>query len=159
MLNFPCIKFSWKKVSCFVSSYFGFLYKISHLIHLKSFETQSVFDAKTIKTDNWSLATSLIVLFISGLMFFIHMILVIAYHRDVACKVWTWGVVLKILLECMIVCCDLMIAEDLCNKRPEVEDIGEVNEDCFCTNNKWLWIHNFMWSIVICIMNFSFPPK
>ena len=29
----------------------------------------------------------------------------------------------------MIVCCDLMIAEDLCNKRPEVENIGVVNED------------------------------
>jgi hypothetical protein len=29
----------------------------------------------------------------------------------------------------MIVCCDLMSAEDLCNKRPEVQDIGVVNED------------------------------
>jgi hypothetical protein len=29
----------------------------------------------------------------------------------------------------MIVCCDLMFAEDLCNERPEVEDMGVVNED------------------------------
>ena len=29
----------------------------------------------------------------------------------------------------MIVCCDFLSAEDLCNKRPEVEDTGVVNED------------------------------